>query len=138
MPYYEGKKIGDETPLYRRWGPWILLVLGIAALAVLVVSLLGGEDEAPPSTAPTTSSTTNTTVATTTTSSSTTTSTTLALVAGQPCTAGIDRDCIDPEENGSYVYLPGGAACLESTEDPRDCADNDGDGRPGPPLAATT
>ena len=73
--------------------------------------------------------TTKTTEPTTTT---TTTTTVPPLQPGDPCSPEEgDPDCIDPEGDGSYVYLTGGAECIENAPDPSACADEDGDGIAG-------
>ena len=59
--------------------------------------------------------------------------TTVYLVAGQPCAPGSDPDCIDPEGDGTYVFLIGGAACMAGPLSGLSCSDLDGDGRAGYP-----
>ena len=140
MPYHDEKRLGDETPFYRRWALPLLLVLGVVAIAALFLFLDIGQDEEPTDTTtettapPTTTSTTTTTVAPTT--------TTILVddrVPGGPCDPDDDLpDCIDPDLDGEFTYLPGGDACLEVEPDPIDCADNDGDGDAGPPVATNT
>jgi hypothetical protein len=61
--------------------------------------------------------------------------TTVPLVPGQPCTPGSSPDCISPENDGHYVYLIGGAACMASPIGGPMCADLDGDGNAGYPDA---
>ena len=56
-----------------------------------------------------------------------------ALIPGQPCTAGSDPDCIDPEGTGQFVYLIGGAHCMASPIRGPLCSDLDGDGQAGYP-----
>lgn len=56
-----------------------------------------------------------------------------ALIPGQPCSAGSDPDCISPENDGQYVYLIGGAACMASPIGGPMCTDLDGDGYAGYP-----
>jgi hypothetical protein len=53
-------------------------------------------------------------------------------VPGQPCTPGSSPDCIDPEGDGSYVYLLWGADCMAIFNGPL-CSDLDGDGKAGYP-----
>ncbi len=53
---------------------------------------------------------------------------------GGECAPGpADPDCIDPEGDGTYVKLEGGAACMATTLDPAMCTDLDGDGAAGDP-----
>lgn len=52
---------------------------------------------------------------------------------GSPCAPGSDPDCIDPEGDGTYVKLGGGADCMASPNAGPMCADLDGDGRAGYP-----
>ncbi len=61
------------------------------------------------------------------------TTTAPALVPGQPCSPGSSPDCIDPEGDGSYVYLIGGGECMASPIAGGECADLDGDGHAGYP-----
>jgi hypothetical protein len=66
------------------------------------------------------------------------TTTAPALVPGQPCTLGSDRDCIDPEADGTGVYLLGGGDCMAAIGPDADgmtggCDDLDGDGYAGYP-----
>lgn len=82
----------------------------------------------------TTTSTTSTTAAPSATTAPSTTATTARLRYGQPCTRGSHRDCIDPEGDGSYTYLKGGAECMRTFRDnPGLCSDLDGDGEAGYP-----
>jgi cell division septation protein DedD len=56
-----------------------------------------------------------------------------SLVPGQPCAPGSSPDCIDPEGDGSFVYLLGGGECMASPIGGSLCADLDGDGYAGYP-----
>jgi hypothetical protein len=120
----------------------------IAVLAFVLLS--GGDDDEDPddttttssaTTAPTTTSTTSTTTSTTTTTTTTAPPATTvaptanALAPGDPCSPEEGSpDCIDPEGDGSYTYLIGGAQCLaENPGGPAICSDLDGDGRAGYP-----
>ncbi len=139
MPYHDEKRLGDETPFYRRWALPLLLVLVVVAIAALFLVLNSGEDDDP---APTLTTTTAppTTTTTTTTTSPPPTVTADTLDPGESCSPeeGL-ADCIDPEGDGVYLYLPGGADCLAAAPaDPLDCADNDGDGLSGPPIGNVT
>lgn len=136
MPYHDEKRLGDETPFYRRWALPLLLVLGVLAIAGVFLVLNSSDDEPAPTT---------TTTTTTSTTSTTTTTAPLPTVVdeldpGESCSPEEgEPDCIDPDGDGNAVYLPGGADCLAAgPEDPLDCADNDGDGLPGPPLGNNT
>jgi hypothetical protein len=141
-----------EEPWYRK--PAVLtfggLAIGLLIFLAFVLIAGGGDDEgddttttvSTTTTAPTTttSSTTTSTTTTTTTAPTTTTTTTTttappALVPGQPCTPGSSPDCIDPEGDGSYVYLIDGGDCISVRPDPATCADLDGDGIAGYPDA---
>ena len=43
-------------------------------------------------------------------------------------------DCIDPDGDGQYVYLIGGADCIDNNPgNPAICEDLDGDGQAGYP-----
>lgn len=56
---------------------------------------------------------------------------------GSACPPGSHRDCIDPEEDGQYEYLKGGADCMkEFGDDLGLCSDLDGDGVAGYPDAS--
>jgi hypothetical protein len=137
MPFYEGEKIGDETPRYRRWGPVVLTVLVVALVAAAFVLLSGGDDEEPAATTPP-PATTTTTTSTTTTTVATTTTVPGPLEAGDLCDPDEDGpDCVDLDGDGNFVYVPGAAECLQTATDPRDCQDNDGDGVAGPPVASS-
>jgi hypothetical protein len=111
-------------------------VVIVAVLAFLVLS--GGDDEDPDDTT-TTSTTTTAPTTTTTTTTSTPPATTAApsngLAPGEACSPEEGSpDCIDPEGDGSYTYLVGGAQCLaENPDSPAICSDLDGDGRAGYP-----
>ena len=96
------------------------------------------------STVPRTSTTPSTSAAPTTTAPTTTPPTTTSsgvtpptatpgFDPGQPCTAGSSPDCIDPEGDGTFVYLIGGADCMASPLSESVCADLDGDGFAGYP-----
>ncbi len=98
----------------------------------------GGNDSAAEST--TTSTTTSTTASTTTTPpttaapATTTRPTRPGMKYGQPCRKGSHPDCIDPEGDGSYTYLEGGADCKRNNKaDAALCSDLDGDGEAGYP-----
>lgn len=78
--------------------------------------------------APTVSSTTATTTAT-----SGTTATTQPPY-GSACQKGSHPDCIDPDQDGRYEYLKGGAACMKDFGDDSGlCSDLDDDGVAGYP-----
>lgn len=137
MPFYEGEKIGDETPKIRRWGPTVVIVLvaALVAAGLLALALTQGGDDGGEAATTTRPPLTTTTVAPTTTSA-TATDTTVddgVLEPGERCFPDDGNpDCIDIDGNGIYTYLIGGGECLETAEDPRHCVDTDGDGRPGP------
>jgi hypothetical protein len=119
------------------------LTAGCAALIALggltAACGSGGKEEAPSSTTTTTTTTTTTSTTTTTTTTTTPPATTAppddGLAPGDPCSPEEGSpDCIDPEGDGSYTYLEGGAQCLaENPDSPAICADLDGDGRAGYP-----
>lgn len=139
MPYHDEKRLGDETPFYRRWALPLLLVLGVLAVAGLFLFLNGGEDDEPTTTTETTAPPTTTTTAVTTTTVPPPT-TIDDIDPGEPCSPeeGLP-DCIDPDGDGASTYVPGGADCLAAQPaDPLDCADNDGDGQAGPPIGNVT
>jgi hypothetical protein len=52
---------------------------------------------------------------------------------GEPCAEGSSPDCIDPFGDGDFVYLLGGADCMDSPIGGPACADLDGDGYAGYP-----
>lgn len=52
---------------------------------------------------------------------------------GAACEPGSHADCIDPEGDGTYVWLIGGADCMASPVGGPMCADLDGDGHAGYP-----
>jgi hypothetical protein len=53
---------------------------------------------------------------------------------GSPCQKGSHPDCIDPDHDGRYEYLKGGAACMKDFgESSGLCSDLDGDGEAGYP-----
>jgi hypothetical protein len=53
---------------------------------------------------------------------------------GSPCQKGSHPDCIDPDQDGRYEYLKGGAACMKDFgESSGLCSDLDGDGEAGYP-----
>jgi len=129
MPYHDEKRLGDETPFYRRWALPLLLIIGVAAVAALFFMLEIGQDDEP----------TNTTTETTAPLTTTTTTIVDNRVPGDPCEPDDDLpDCIDPDLDGEFTYIPGGEACLPTAADSIDCADNDGDGDAGPPLELNT
>ena len=137
----------------RAWNRKPLVVLGVLLLvaAVIVAVVLAGKelssdgDDGGSTPIPPPIPATTTTESTTTTSSSTTTSTTRpppttagGLVAGMVCTPIPELpDCIDPEGDGSYNLIAGGADCLAAADDSLECADNDGDGDAGPAITPT-
>jgi hypothetical protein len=89
-------------------------------------------------TAASTSSGPNTTMSTapTTAGGATTTAPSNGLHPGDPCSLEEgSADCIDPEGDGTGVYLIGGADCIATLPDPALCADLDGDGHAGYPDA---
>ena len=63
-----------------------------------------------------------------------TTTTAPPIEPGDPCSPeeGLP-DCIDPEGDGTYVYLIDGGDCVSVRPDPSTCADLDGDGIAGYP-----
>lgn len=68
------------------------------------------------------------------TTAETTTTPPPVLTPGQPCTPGSDRDCVDPDGDGTYQYLIGGADCMAGIPSaPELCSDLDGDGHAGYP-----
>ena len=138
-----------------RWTGVLLLCATLVAITVLTGCGSEGPDGGGGSSAPTVTGSTSTGEVTTTTDDApavppsaattprmtapftvpppTTSSTALAPVPGQPCTPGSSPDCIDPEGDGSYVYLLGGAGCTASPIAGGSCGDLDGDGRAGCP-----
>lgn len=53
---------------------------------------------------------------------------------GDTCTEGSHEDCIDPDNDGTYTYLEGGAECMATFHDSQSlCSDLDEDGRAGYP-----
>ena len=53
---------------------------------------------------------------------------------GSACQKGSHPDCIDPDQDGRYEYLKGGAACMKDFGDDSGlCSDLDGDGVAGYP-----
>jgi hypothetical protein len=135
----------------RAWNRKPLVVLGVVIAVVVVIVLLvlafnnvtaddsddGGGNAPPPvqtttSTAPTTTSTTSTT----TTSTTAPPPTTEALPTNACSPEEGDPDCIDPDGDGDYQLLQGGASCLATAETPRDCIDTNHDGAAGPPATA--
>jgi hypothetical protein len=53
---------------------------------------------------------------------------------GEPCELGSFPDCIDPEGDGTGIFLLDGAACMVTFPDsPGLCSDLDGDGYAGYP-----
>lgn len=132
MPYHDEKRLGDETPFYRRWALPLLLVLVVVAIAALFFVLNSGEDEPAPTSTTTTAPPTTTTTTTTTSPPPTVTADTLD--PGESCSPeeGLP-DCIDPEGDGTYVYLIDGGDCISVRPDPATCADLDGDGIAGYP-----
>ncbi|MFP5370826.1 MAG: hypothetical protein ACLGI3_08775 [Actinomycetes bacterium] len=53
---------------------------------------------------------------------------------GSPCPAGSHPDCIDPDGDGGYELLRGGAECIKALgAESGLCSDLDGDGRAGYP-----
>jgi hypothetical protein len=116
----------------------VLLVGGLALVAACSSDGDGGTTTTtgvPTTTAvPSTSSSAPTTTSSGgSTTSSSPVNTLPVLMPGQACAPGSDPDCIDPEGNGQYVYLIGGAACMASPIGGAMCSDLDGDGRAGYP-----
>ena len=137
----------------RAWNRKPLYLVGVLLLiaAVVVAIVLAGNDlasegdDGDQATVPPPIETTTTTTETTTTTS-TTTSTTAppsttglgGLRPGLSCTPIPEiPDCIDPEGDGRYNLVTGGAECVQAADDPLECADNDGDGDAGPPVTPT-
>ena len=132
-----------------RWTGVLLLCATLVAITVLTGCGSEGPDGGGGSSAPTVTGSTSTGEVTTTTDDApavppsaattprmtapftvpppTTSSTALAPVPGQPCTPGSSPDCIDPEGDGSYVYLLGGAGCTASPIAGGSCGDLGGD-----------
>ena len=135
----------------RAWNRKPLYVIGAVLLivAVVVVIILAGNDLAsdgddgpdgtvPPVPTTTTSTTTTEPPLTTTSSTAPPPPTEPGIRPGDPCsTEEGDPDCIDPEGDGSFTLIVGGAECLENTTNPLACADNDGDGDAGPEVTPT-
>jgi hypothetical protein len=137
----------------RAWNRKPLVVLGVLVLvAAVVVAIVlagndltsdgddgdGGSDVPPPIQTTTTTAAPTTTTSTTTSTTTPTTTTAGGLVAGMVCTPIPEiPDCIDPEGDGQYNLIAGGAECLETAAEPLACADNDGDGDAGPAAVPT-
>lgn len=84
---------------------------------------------APPPTAPPTTAATTVPKASTTTAPGSN-----GLKPGDACSLEEGSvDCVDPEGDGTGVYLTDGAACMATHPDPSMCADLDGDGVAGYP-----
>ena len=109
--------------------------LAAVALGVLVASCGGGENGSGRSSTTATASTRSSEPrATVTTAISTTSPPSTAPPYGSPCRAGSHPDCIDPEGDGEFEYLEGGADCLRKLGAGSGlCSDLDGDGRAGYP-----
>jgi hypothetical protein len=120
----------------------IAAVTRAARLFLVVIMALAAascdEDNEPGGTT-STSATTTTSSPTTTSATATTTVTSPATASTQPpygsdCQKGSHPDCIDPDQDGRYEHLKGGAACMkEFGEDSGLCSDLDGDGVAGYP-----
>jgi hypothetical protein len=106
--------------------------LGLVVILVLtgVACDDGGNDPAEPTTTTTAAPTSTTQATTATTAGRTATS---VPPYGSACEAGSHPDCIDPDGDGRYEYLQGGAQCLENLGDSGLCSDLDGDGVAGYP-----
>jgi hypothetical protein len=132
----------------RAWNRKPLVVVGVVLLiaAVVVAIVLAGNDLAsdgddggdgtvPAPVLATTTTTTSTTEPPLTAPPATLPPPTTegALRPGDPCSPEEGNpDCIDPEGDGLFHLIIGGAECLETATDPMACADNDGDGDAGP------
>ena len=127
---------------------WARAFVGLAVVSCLgVFAGCGSDGDGGDTTTITTEATTTTTTTVTTATTAPTTVTTgggattssapantlPVLVPGQPCSAGSDPDCVDPDGSGQYVYLIGGAACMAGPLAGPLCSDLDGDGRAGYP-----
>lgn len=107
-------------------------------VALLLVSLTAscgdeGDSGAQPVTTTTSPAVVSSEPATTETSSLT--STTSLPPYGSACRGGSHPDCIDPDKDGRYEYLRGGADCMKNFahNDQVLCSDLDGDGVAGYP-----
>lgn len=139
LPYAGGddEDLGGDRPWYQKPGTLIGVIVLVALAVLAVVLLSGGDDKAEPDT--TTSTTTSTTAPTTTTTSTTSTTSTTTTTAppptgepGLPCSPEEGSpDCIDPEGDGTYVYLINGAECIGANADPATCIDSNNDGVAG-------
>ena len=144
LPFAEDAEALDG----RAWNRKPLYVLGVLiAVAIAVVLLFlgfneatgddggGGGGDVPPVTTTTTTVPPTTTSTTTTTTSTTAPPATTAIPTSDCSPEEGDPDCVDPDGDGSYEVIDGGASCLATAETPRDCIDTDNDGAAGPPAA---
>jgi len=130
----------------RAWNRKPLVVLGVVLAVAAAIALLifgfnsatsddgGSEVVDVPVTRQTTTTTSTTTTSTTTTSTTAPPPTTTAPPTNACSPEEGDPDCIDPDGDGDYELIVGGASCLATTENPRDCIDTDDDGAAGPPA----
>ena len=109
----------------------------VAVLFVLVSASCGGDgggSAASTTTSAAAATTTAPATSTTVAAGSTTAPPSTAPPYGSPCRAGSHPDCIDPDGDGRYEYLRGGAECIKAVGvDSGLCSDLDGDGRAGYP-----
>jgi hypothetical protein len=142
LPFSEDTEVLDG----RAWSRKPLYVLGAVVAVVVVVVVLflalrdleDDGDDGGGGGVPVVVSTTTTTEAPATTTSSTTTSTTAPPPTTEPLDAPCspeegDPDCVDPDGDGRYEVIEGGASCLATASLPEDCIDTNGDGVAGPP-----
>jgi hypothetical protein len=114
----------------------------LAVLVALATASCDDESDSPdePGGTTTTSGQTTTSAPPVTTSATAPTTVTSATTAttqppyGSACDKGSHPDCVDPDQDGRYEYLKGGAACMKNLgEDSGLCSDLDGDGVAGYP-----
>jgi hypothetical protein len=113
----------------------LAMLLALAAASCEDETVSPGEpgDTTATSGATTTSAPTVTSATATTTATSGTTATTQPPY-GSACQKGSHPDCIDPDQDGRYECLKGGAECMKDFgEDSGLCSDLDGDGVAGYP-----
>src|SRR5688572_30835895 len=105
--------------------------LGLVVMVTLTAIACDNDDDAAEPTTTTTAPSSTTQATTATTAGPTATS---VPPYGSACEAGSHPDCVDPDGDGRYEYLQGGAECLEDFgADPGLCSDLDGDGVAGYP-----
>ena len=151
MPFVVGRRMCREfstTPEAAADGECarIAAVTRTARLVLAVFLALAGAACDDDTVSPGEPGSTTTTSGATTTGAPTVTSATAATTAtsgttattqpsyGSACQKGSNPDCIDPDQDGRYEYLKGGADCVRDFgEDSGLCSDLDGDGVAGYP-----